>query len=37
MDKNAIKRWGQEEMPAVLLLAMITIISQWVNAAEAQT
>jgi hypothetical protein len=36
MDKNAIKEWGQEEIPAVLLLAIITIISQQVNAAEAQ-
>jgi hypothetical protein len=36
MAKNAIKGWGQEETPAVLLLAMITIISQQVNAAEAQ-
>jgi hypothetical protein len=35
MDKNAIKQWGQEETPAVLL-AMISIISQQVNAAEAQ-
>jgi hypothetical protein len=37
MTKNAIKWWGQEETPAVLLLAMITINSQWVNAAEVQT
>jgi hypothetical protein len=36
MAKNAIKGWGQEEAPAVRLLAMITIISQQVNAAEAQ-
>jgi hypothetical protein len=36
MAKNAIKGWGQEGTPAVLLLAMITIISQQVNAAEAQ-
>jgi hypothetical protein len=36
MAKNAIKGWGQEETPAVLLLAMITIISQQVNATEAQ-
>jgi hypothetical protein len=36
MAKNAIKEWGQEEIPAVLLLAIITIISQQVNAAEAQ-
>jgi hypothetical protein len=36
MAKNAIKGWGQEETPTVLLLAMITIISQQVNAAEAQ-
>jgi hypothetical protein len=36
MAKNAIKGWGQEETPAVLLLAMITIISQQVNAAGAQ-
>jgi hypothetical protein len=35
MVKNAIKWWGQEETPAVLLLAMITIISHQVNAAEA--
>jgi hypothetical protein len=34
--KNAIKWWGQEETPVVLLLAVITIISQQVNAAEAQ-
>jgi hypothetical protein len=34
--KNAIKGWGQEETPAVLLLAMITIISQQVDTAEAQ-
>jgi hypothetical protein len=37
MAKNAIKGWGQEETAAVLLLAVITIISQQVNAAEAQT
>jgi hypothetical protein len=37
MTKNAIKGWGKEETPAVLLLAMITIISQQINAAEAQT
>jgi hypothetical protein len=36
MAKNAIKGWGQEETPAVLLLAVIIIISQQVNAAEAQ-
>jgi hypothetical protein len=36
MAKNAIKGWGQEGTPAVLL-AVITIISQQVNAAEAQT
>jgi hypothetical protein len=36
MTKNAIKGWGQKETPAVLLLAMIAIISQQVNAAEAQ-
>jgi hypothetical protein len=36
MAKNVIKGWGQEETPAVLLLAMISIISQQVNAAEAQ-
>jgi hypothetical protein len=36
MAKNAIKVWGQEDMSAVLLVAMITIISQQVNAAEAQ-
>jgi hypothetical protein len=28
MAKNAVKGWGQEEAPAVLLLAIITIISQ---------
>jgi hypothetical protein len=37
MAMNAIKGWGQGETPAVLLLAMITIVSQQVNAAEAQT
>jgi hypothetical protein len=36
MAKNAIKEWGQEETPTVLLLAVITIISQQVNAAEGQ-
>jgi hypothetical protein len=36
MAKNAIKGWGLEETPTVLLLAMITIISQEVNSAEAQ-
>jgi hypothetical protein len=36
MAKNAIKGWEQEETPAILLLAMITITSQQVNAAEAQ-
>jgi hypothetical protein len=36
MDKNAIKGRRQEETPAVLLLGMISIISQQVNAAEAQ-
>jgi hypothetical protein len=35
MPKNAIKGWGQEETPAVLLV-MITIISQQMNSAEAQ-
>jgi hypothetical protein len=35
MAKNDIKGWGQEETPPVLL-AMITIISQQVNAIEAQ-
>jgi hypothetical protein len=36
MTKNAIKGWGQEKTPTVLLLAMITIISQQINATEAQ-
>jgi hypothetical protein len=36
MAKNAIKGWGQEETPAVLLLAMISITSQQVNAFKAQ-
>jgi hypothetical protein len=36
MAKNAIKGWGQEETPAVLLLAVTAIIIQQVNAAEAQ-
>jgi hypothetical protein len=35
MDKNAIKGWRQEETPAVLLLTVISIISQQVNASEA--
>jgi hypothetical protein len=34
--KNAIKGWGQEETPTVLLLAVITIISQQLNAAGVQ-
>jgi hypothetical protein len=33
--QECIKGWGQEETPAVLL-AMISVISQQVNAAEAQ-
>jgi hypothetical protein len=37
MAKNAIKGWGQEETPAVLLLVKITIFSQQVNAAEPRT
>jgi hypothetical protein len=37
LAKNAIRGWGQEETPAVLLLAVSTIISQQVNAVEAQT
>jgi hypothetical protein len=37
MDKNDMKGWGQEETPAVLLLAMISITSQQVKAAETQT
>jgi hypothetical protein len=36
MAKNAIKGWGQEETPAVLLLAMISISSHQENAAEGQ-
>jgi hypothetical protein len=36
MAKNAIKGWGQEKTPAVLLLAIITIISQQVKTAETQ-
>jgi hypothetical protein len=37
MAKNAIKGWGQEETPAVLLLAMITIISQQLNVQRPRT